>query len=272
MVSFKKIALLGVASTLFSTVCGIPVTGSNVEESALSARVAGAIENTAPERRAPEAPTVLSTRISTARSVDSGSDDDGLTKRDIRMRLWWAQGGQIVFMLGRTVNNLPLPQELRNIVAGHMEGTPGQMLFRNFMNWVESHHADVHEWLTEQLPEVGAQMGGLWGTGVRNGDYGFAINIPGGWTNPGSGGAALLSATVHAIHEWAGSNVAEQQRANNFFNPADIGAGRPPGKMAKRSRTDECPAKDYNILRIANEEVPNDVDFKRYYRWAGECS
>ncbi|XXH02555.1 hypothetical protein Hte_008932 [Hypoxylon texense] len=253
MVAFKKIALFGAVSTLFSAVCGTPVAGSNVADPALSARAAGAIENAASAADTPA-----------ARSVG----DDVLIKRDIRMRLWWAQGGQIVFMLGRTVNNLPLPQELRDIVAGHMEGTPGQMLFRNFMTWVESHHSDVHEWLTEQLPELGAQMGGMWGTGVRNGDYGFAINIPGGWTNPGSAGAALLSATVHAIHEWAGGDVAEQQRANSFFNPADIGAGQP----GRRSRTDQCPAKDYNILKIANEEVPNDVDFKRYYRWAGQCS
>ncbi|KAI2626993.1 hypothetical protein GGS26DRAFT_562339 [Hypomontagnella submonticulosa] len=256
MVSFKKLALVGAASALFSAVCGMPTDASS--KTALGVRDMAVAEFEAPERRAPE---VI-------------PESDGVTKRvDIRMRLWWSQGGQVLFLIGRNLNVRGFPQELSDLVAGHTEGAPGQMLLQNFYNFIQRRHSDVYEWLTEQLPPLGTQIGAMWGTAERRGDFGFAINIPGGWTNPGTGGAGLLQRTVDAINDWASQNgaahmVAIQQRANGFFNPADIGAGNP--HKLKRSRTDQCP-KDYNVLKIADEVVPNDVDFKKYYRWTEPC-
>ncbi|KAI4864648.1 hypothetical protein F4820DRAFT_422994 [Hypoxylon rubiginosum] len=79
---------------------------------------------------------------------------------------------------------------------------------------------------------------------------------------------------VNAVGEWAAQNgaggmLSQQQRPNGFFNSADIGGGPSSGKKTKaeRSRTGQCPARDYYIFSIASEVVPNDVDFKRYYRW-----
>ncbi|KAI0386460.1 hypothetical protein F5Y04DRAFT_244113 [Hypomontagnella monticulosa] len=258
MVSFKKLALVGAASALFSTVCGMP-TDSN----AVGVRDTAAAEFQASERRAPEVD------VNIARS-----ETDAVEKRvDIKMRLWWSQGGQVLFLIGRNLNVVGFPQELSDLVAGHTEGAPGQMLLHNFYNFIRTRHEDVYEWLTEQLPPVGVQIGAMWGTAERRGDFGFGINIPHGWTNPGTGGAGLLQRTVDAINDWASQNgaahmVAIQQRANGFFNPSDIGAG--PANKVKRSRTDQCP-KDYNVLKIANEVVPNDVDFKKYYRWTEPC-
>ncbi|XXH00590.1 hypothetical protein Hte_006938 [Hypoxylon texense] len=281
MVSFKKLVLAGAASALFSAVCAMPAGEAGNGNGALGARIATPEEV---KPRAPEAlPIVPMEETAVARSL--GGADDDLTKRaDIRMRLWWAQGGQVMFLLGRNLNAQGLPVELQNIIQGLGEGTPGQMLLRNFYNFIRQGHADLYEWLTEQVPGAGGQMGAIWGTAARAGDFGFAFNLPGGLTGPGTAGRAFLDMLVGAIGEWAAQNgaggmLSQQERANGFFNPADIGGGPAPGKkrMAtkveerKRSRTGQCPARDYNVFSIANEVIPNDVDFKRYYRWVNPC-
>ncbi|KAI0379830.1 hypothetical protein F5Y04DRAFT_258435 [Hypomontagnella monticulosa] len=269
MVSLKKFALVGTTAVLLGAVYGMPAGSNNA---ALDVRVATSQEVEASERLAPNGlPGVVMEKFDTVRSPSDDHYD--MTKRaDIRMRLWWAQGGQVLFLLGRNLNAQGLPVELQNLIQGLGEGTPGQMLLRNFYNFIQQRHADLHEWLTDQVPNVGGQIGAIWGTAARAGDFGFGFNLPGGLTNPGTAGGEFLGMLVNAINEWASQNgagamISQQQRSNGFFNPADIGGG----PSNKRSRTDQCPAKDYNVFKIANEVVPNDVDFKRYYRWVGPC-
>ncbi|KAI0968550.1 hypothetical protein F4678DRAFT_464164 [Xylaria arbuscula] len=196
-----------------------------------------------------------------------------LGKRDIKMRLWYSSGGQMLFLLGRTLSTNPLPQELIDLIVGRSQGVPGQLLLRNFYNYIETRNDDLFEWLNHSIQGY-AQIGGIYGERLRYGDYGFAFNIPTHLISAGTAGEAFFQMLITEVQNWASQNsaagdVAVQLRSNGFFDPAIIGGG--PSPATKRSRTDQCPNTNYNVLSIANDNVPNDVDINTYYRWVNRC-
>lgn len=109
-----------------------------------------------------------------------------------------------------------------------------------------------------------ATVGGVYGVG----DYGNLFGF--GFSFTAVPAPADLANLVAAIQAWASQNdgrVGVVRRTNGFFNPSFIGAGL----KAKRFRDDKCPA-DIGVLKFATKDVPEDLDFKTYTRWAGMCS
>ncbi|KAI1366810.1 hypothetical protein F5Y08DRAFT_350704 [Xylaria arbuscula] len=270
MVSFKQLALLG---TAISSICAFPAVNQAPDNKALR-DISG---TTSPVNVQPFArhdvetlhitPTRDELTIKVARTAD---EDDDLSKRVTMSRhVWWAPGGQAIFMLGLRIAELPA--EIVDIITGYAEGVPGQLMLRNFYDYLQQTNEDVYQWVTEQLPGVQAQIGAIFGTGDRQGDFGFAFNVPNGLTNGGAG-QQLWNMLIQAMQDWAGQGgqtVDVQQRANGFYDPTQIGAG--PAKLKARGRPGSCPATNHNFLMDSAQDIPDDVAINTYYRWSGQC-
>lgn len=78
--------------------------------------------------------TSIGSGITTLVERDGATMDTGLTKRAPgRQLLCWSPGGTVLYLLG----SLPLPTELQELVHGHSQGTPAQMLLYNWVEWVK---------------------------------------------------------------------------------------------------------------------------------------
>ncbi|RYC65701.1 hypothetical protein CHU98_g521 [Xylaria longipes] len=256
-----SLAVLNFAATLLTFVNGIPALDFG-KGNAISARMTEVGE--LPTHSIREA----------AQNVDNDVKVASLGKRDLKMRLWHAPGGQMLFLLGRNFAVTPIPPELMDLIVGVNQGLPGQLLLRNFYNYIQTRNEDLYDWLHETIEGVG-KIGAIWGDGLRYGDFGFAFSIPSQYVAAGSIGGELFQNLVTEVQNWASQNgaagdVAVQERANGFFNPSIIGGGPSPA-LKKRSRTSQCPNTNYNVLSIANEVVPSDVDINTYYRWTDPC-
>ncbi|KAI1178004.1 hypothetical protein F4777DRAFT_540178 [Nemania sp. FL0916] len=261
MVSFKQLAIFGAA---LASVCALPTVNQGLDTKALRD-----VANTARDVDAFHINTARDeSDVMVARTPDQ---DDALEKRVTMSRhVWWAPGGQAILMIGLRISELP--QEIVDTIAGYAEGVPGELMLRSFTDYLQQTNADLHEWVTEQLPGVGANIGAIFGTGDREGDFGFAFNVPNGLTNGGAG-QQLWNSLVQAMRTWAGQgggSVDFQQRANGFYDASQIGAG-PANKLKERGRPASCPSTTHDFRKDKTQNIPDDVSINTYYRWAGQC-
>ncbi|KAK8054554.1 hypothetical protein PG994_009621 [Apiospora phragmitis] len=238
MVSFKKILFLG--ATLMASVHALPTSDA-------------ALAHPQPESSSEEA---------------FASGDLDIAKRASgRQMLQWSPSGTLVYLIGGPMQAITqLPAELQNLIAEHSEGTPAQMLLYNWVEWVKGHlpqYRGAYNLYLDHLFGVGAQIGAVYGQGQAANLWGFGFHFP---QQPSAADLQNLRDAITAWGRQDGGVVGVLQRANGFFNPADIGAGVP----GKRSRDDTCP-KPVNVRKYASRDVPEDLDFKRVTRWAGMC-
>ncbi|KAK8062696.1 hypothetical protein PG997_014793 [Apiospora hydei] len=215
----------------------------------------------------------LSAAFSASRSAAASLSPPAAATLDVvakraprRQMLQWSPSGTLVYLLGAPIDAFAqLPAELRNLITGHGEGGPAQMLLYNWVEFVKSHvsqYRAAYNLYLDHMFNVGAQVGGVYGQGQAANLWGFGFHF----AHPPS--AADLQNLRDAIQAWGqqeGGAVNVLQRANGFFNPADIGAG-----LRRRSRDDHCP-KPVDVLKYAKRDVPSDLDFKKLTRWAGMC-
>lgn len=210
----------------------------------------------------------LSARAAAAEPVVPSFDVGHLEKRDRgRMTLQWSPQGRFMFLLGA---NLPLALE-HIYTEGKGQGGIAQALLREFWNWIEieTNHGTVDPNGVTRATNLlihDAREGSVYGRqGFGTiGDYGFAF------ITTYTPSAEQLQDVVDTIRTWAtqGGGVIEVvQRANDFFNPAQIGAGT---VLERRFRNDKC-VKAESILKYAERDVAIDIDFNKMVRWAGTC-
>ncbi|KAI1073831.1 hypothetical protein F5B20DRAFT_565760 [Whalleya microplaca] len=197
------------------------------------------------------------------------TDFEGVDKRNPRkgrMTVQWSRQGRLVFLLGAD-----FPQEIIQSFYSAGAAGPAKVLLNNFMEWAEKRFDEglLHFEELRQLRRALAS-GSLYGKGDKlaaGTDFGFGILL-----DP-STLAESFSAMGQALNilDWAeqgGANVKLIERANDFFDFSQIGAGQRGNKA--RSRVSTCPA-NMDLLKYGTKTVSTDLALNKSLRWGGKC-
>ncbi|KAL8879158.1 MAG: hypothetical protein Q9198_003181 [Flavoplaca austrocitrina] len=171
-----------------------------------------------------------------------------------RSRIYWAPQGRMLFTIG-----LRISDEIRfdSIWAVRSINIAKQLTY-NFVLWLResSHPAANLAWPFEKI-------GGIFSKNGEPEFFGIGVQLKQQFANN-----ADIQTLIDAFKQFGQQHeglVKVVQRANDFFDPARIGAG---GEDLKRSQEDFCPAETVDVLQYADDSDPQ----SELIRWAEYCS